>query len=50
MEAGFPYLSGFGCGIPLAQVITGLKNLAESDTQKTRFLQTEVLNAVPDSE
>jgi 3',5'-cyclic AMP phosphodiesterase CpdA len=47
---GFPYLSGFGRKVPLPDVVFGLRGLAESDVTKTRFLETEVLSAMPDTE
>ena len=48
-HAGFPYLSGFGSKIPLTEVSRGLIDLAASAPEKTRFLEREVLQAVPEA-
>jgi 3',5'-cyclic AMP phosphodiesterase CpdA len=48
--AGFPYLSGFGRTMPLADVESRLKVLAATDRERTRFLEAEVLSAAPDVE
>jgi hypothetical protein len=48
--AGFPYLSGFGRTIPLVDVTNGLKALAGTDPAKTRFLEQEVLDIVPEAQ
>ncbi len=47
---GFPYISGFGRSTPLPSIVSGLAHLADSAPEKTRFLETDVLAAVPDSE
>jgi len=48
-HAGFPYLSGFGRRVPLTEVCSGLLDLAASAPDKTRFLEMEVLQAVPEA-
>ena len=47
---GFPYLSGFGCRNTIDEIIGGLKTLSATDPGRTRFLEREVLNAVPEAE
>jgi hypothetical protein len=47
-HAGFPYLTGFGRRIPLTDIIDALKMLAASAAAKDRFLEGDVLQAVPD--
>jgi hypothetical protein len=47
---GFPYLSGFGRKVPLPDVVSRLKTLADSEAMKTRFLEADVVKSVPDVE
>jgi len=49
-HAGFPYLSGFGRRVSLAEVIAGLGALGSSDPSRSRFQEDEVLSAAPDAE
>lgn len=49
-HAGFPYLSGFGRQVPLSAIIAGLKALAAGDAKRTRFLENDLLHAVPEAQ
>jgi predicted phosphodiesterase len=49
-HAGFPFISGFGRKANLADIIESLRALGESDKNKMRFLQSDLLQAVPEAE
>jgi len=48
-HGGFPYLSGFGRTTPMPVVVQKLEELAAADAPNTRFLEPNVLEAVPDA-
>lgn len=48
--SGFPYSSGFGRQVPLDTIIAGLATLGAADHTRTRFLEENVLGAVPEAQ